>query len=278
MQSPRAAIIRAHAKQHPSFSLISHTHKHTSCMCVPASPADTLFGADLTIMEEGTELLQRLKEHLQEVGGSFALHHAGFLHSGGPTQHPQHPGCAWIMLPKLVAAASLMGVCLSGCDILKHAHISLTHFCLLLYWHVGLLLPQDPNKERPLPMFTSCCPGWVAMVEKSSPELIPYLSSCKSPQMMLGAVLKNYFANETGLAPGDMCNVSIMPCVRKQGEADREWFNTSGGAVSVLKDAAAHSFVTLLTAAAAKPDTCAAVLKQRISALRHPQARRGRSP
>lgn len=77
-------------------------------------------------------------------------------------------------------------------------------------------------------MFTSCCPGWVAMVEKSNPELIPYLSSCKSPQMMLGAVIKNYFAQEIGKAPTDITNVSIMPCVRKQGEADREWFATTG--------------------------------------------------
>jgi iron only hydrogenase large subunit-like protein len=77
-------------------------------------------------------------------------------------------------------------------------------------------------------MFTSCCPGWVAMVEKSNPELIPYLSSCKSPQMMLGAVIKNYFAAECNAKPEDICNVSVMPCVRKQGEADREWFNTTG--------------------------------------------------
>jgi NADP-reducing hydrogenase subunit HndD len=46
----------------------------------------------------------------------------------------------------------------------------------------------DPHAPSPvLPMFTSCCPGWVAMVEKSNPELIPFLSTCKSPQMMLGA-------------------------------------------------------------------------------------------
>jgi iron only hydrogenase large subunit-like protein len=66
------------------------------------------------------------------------------------------------------------------------------------------------------------------MVEKSNPELIPYLSSCKSPQMMLGAVIKNYFAQETGKDATEITNVSIMPCVRKQGEADREWFNTTG--------------------------------------------------
>nr|WNF20756.1 hydrogenase [synthetic construct] len=113
---------------------------------------DTLFAADLTIMEEGTELLHRLKEHLE-------------------------------------------------------AH---------------------PHSDEPLPMFTSCCPGWVAMMEKSYPELIPFVSSCKSPQMMLGAVIKNYFAAEAGAKPEDICNVSVMPCVRKQGEADREWFNTTG--------------------------------------------------
>jgi iron only hydrogenase large subunit-like protein len=53
--------------------------------------------------------------------------------------------------------------------------------------------------------------------------------------MMLGAVIKNYFAQETGLAAADITNVSVMPCVRKQGEADREWFNTSGGCIAVLK-------------------------------------------
>jgi len=71
------------------------------------------------------------------------------------------------------------------------------------------------------------------LAQKSNPELIPYLSTCKSPQMMLGAVIKNYFARETGKSPTEICNVSVMPCVRKQGEADREWFNTTGQARDV---------------------------------------------
>lgn len=71
------------------------------------------------------------------------------------------------------------------------------------------------------------------MVEKSNPELIPYLSTCKSPQMMLGAVIKNYFAEAKALEPTNISTVSIMPCVRKQGEADRPWFNTSGVARDV---------------------------------------------
>ncbi|KXZ54929.1 hypothetical protein GPECTOR_3g10 [Gonium pectorale] len=112
---------------------------------------DTLFAADLTIMEEGTELLHRLKEHLE-------------------------------------------------------AH---------------------PHSDEPLPMFTSCCPGWIAMMEKSFPDLIPYVSSCKSPQMMMGAMVKTYLAEKQGIAPHDICMVSVMPCVRKQGEADREWYCVS---------------------------------------------------
>ena len=57
-----------------------------------------------------------------------------------------------------------------------------------------------------------------AMVEKSYPELIPYLSSCKSPQMMMGSVIKNFFAQEHNLSPNDILSCSVMPCVRKQGE------------------------------------------------------------
>ncbi|KAG2494905.1 hypothetical protein HYH03_006840 [Edaphochlamys debaryana] len=114
---------------------------------------DTLFAADLTIMEEGTELIHRLKEHLA----------------------------------------------------------------------------ANPEYDKPLPMFTSCCPGWVGMMEKSYPDLIPYVSSCKSPQMMMGAVVKTYLAEKKALAPQDICMVSVMPCVRKQGEADRPWHCQSGG-------------------------------------------------
>lgn len=93
--------------------------------------------------------------------------------------------------------------------------------------------PAAAAPPPPLPMFTSCCPGWIAMVEKSNPELIPYLSTCKSPQMMLGAVITNYFAATAGVTPDKLVSVSVMPCVRKQGEADRPWFATTGVARDV---------------------------------------------
>ena len=80
-----------------------------------------------------------------------------------------------------------------------------------------------------LPMMTSCCPGWVAYVEKSAPELIPHLSSCKSPHLMLARVLKAYVAPRDGLDPGAVTVVSVMPCVKKQGEADRPGNATAEG-------------------------------------------------
>ncbi|GBF94161.1 iron hydrogenase [Raphidocelis subcapitata] len=124
---------------------------------------DTLFAADMTIMEEGTELLHRLEAKAAESAGKPV---------------PAEDG---------------------------HAASTI------------------------LPMFTSCCPGWVAMVEKSNPELIPFLSTCKSPQMMMGAILKNYFAASAGVQPEGVVSCSVMPCVRKQGEADRDWFATEAG-------------------------------------------------
>lgn len=81
----------------------------------------------------------------------------------------------------------------------------------------------------PLPMFTSCCPGWIGFVETCAPEIIPHVSTCKSPHMMVGAVLKTYFAEKIQRRASDISVVSVMPCVRKQGEADRMMFHTPDG-------------------------------------------------
>lgn len=113
---------------------------------------DTLAGADITIMEEGNELMERLYSNIH------------------PDQHP-----------------------------------------------------------APLPMFTSCCPGWVEMMEKSYPDLIPHVSSTKSPHMIVGSAIKNYFAKKIGRQPQEVVVVSIMPCLKKQGEADRMMHQTQEG-------------------------------------------------
>ncbi|MEW6006049.1 MAG: NADH-dependent [FeFe] hydrogenase, group A6 [Stygiobacter sp.] len=72
-----------------------------------------------------------------------------------------------------------------------------------------------------LPMFTSCCPGWVKYIEQNRPHLLNHVSTCKSPHEMEGAVLKTYYAKKMGIDPKDIFVVSIMPCTVKKYESDR---------------------------------------------------------
>ncbi len=72
-----------------------------------------------------------------------------------------------------------------------------------------------------LPMITSCSPGWIKYLETFYPEFRPNVSTCKSPQQMLGAIIKSYFAEREGLKPDKVFSVSIMPCTAKKFEANR---------------------------------------------------------
>ncbi|MEI7835762.1 MAG: NADH-dependent [FeFe] hydrogenase, group A6, partial [Planctomycetota bacterium] len=72
-----------------------------------------------------------------------------------------------------------------------------------------------------LPMLTSCSPGWIKYVETFYPEFIPNLSTCKSPQQMMGALIKNFFAAKQNLDPAKIVSVSIMPCTAKKFECSR---------------------------------------------------------
>lgn len=74
----------------------------------------------------------------------------------------------------------------------------------------------------PLPMFTSCSPGWIKYCESYHPELIPNLSSCKSPQQMFGALAKTWYAEKMGIHPKDIFVVGVMPCTAKKFEVTRE--------------------------------------------------------
>jgi len=79
-----------------------------------------------------------------------------------------------------------------------------------------------------LPMFTSCSPGWIKYVETFYPQNIPNLSTCKSPQQMLGAVIKSYYAEKKGLYPKNIYSVSVMPCTAKKFEASRPEMGRDG--------------------------------------------------
>ncbi len=111
---------------------------------------DTDFSADLTIMEEGTELLQRVKGYLE----------------------------------------------------------------------------GDPNVR--LPILTSCCPGWVNFFEHNFPDLLDVPSTAKSPQQMFGAIAKTYFAEKIGVKRNDLIVVSVMPCLGKKYECQRDEFKVDG--------------------------------------------------
>ena len=73
-----------------------------------------------------------------------------------------------------------------------------------------------------LPMITSCSPGWINYAEKNYPELLDNLSTCKSPHMMMGAMIKSYFAKVNHIDPKNIYVVSIMPCVAKKGEKETD--------------------------------------------------------
>lgn len=79
-----------------------------------------------------------------------------------------------------------------------------------------------------MPQFTSCCPGWINFVERRYPQLIPHLSTCKSPQQMMGSTVKNHFAKLANLAKKDLYVVSIVPCIAKKYEAARPEFAPEG--------------------------------------------------
>ena len=80
----------------------------------------------------------------------------------------------------------------------------------------------------PFPMFTSCCPAWINLMEKNYPELINNVSSAKSPQQMLGPVVKTFFAKKKGIPVDDIVVVSIMPCTAKKDEAKRPQHTIDG--------------------------------------------------
>ncbi len=79
-----------------------------------------------------------------------------------------------------------------------------------------------------LPMLTSCCPAWVQFFEHQFPDLLDIPSSCKSPQQMVGAISKTYYAEKKGIDPKDIVMVSLMPCVAKKAEAARLEFTRDG--------------------------------------------------
>ncbi|MBR5496216.1 MAG: [Oscillospiraceae bacterium] len=120
---------------------------------------------------------------------------------------------------KMVAALKRLGFAgVYDCDIAAD---------LTIMEEAHELLDRIKN-NGPLPLFTSCSPGWVKYCEHNYPEFIDNLSSCKSPQQMFGAVAKTWYAEKNNLDPKDIFVVSIMPCTAKKFECGREDQSASG--------------------------------------------------
>ncbi|MEG0526524.1 MAG: [Fe-Fe] hydrogenase large subunit C-terminal domain-containing protein, partial [Longicatena sp.] len=81
---------------------------------------------------------------------------------------------------------------------------------------------------KEMPMFTSCCPGWVRFLKSQFPEYVPYLSTSKAPHQMFGAITKTYLAQKLNIDPKQLYVISIMPCVAKKHEIELPNMNDSG--------------------------------------------------
>lgn len=90
------------------------------------------------------------------------------------------------------------------------------------------LLKRITKGTRPLPQFTSCCPAWVKFAETYYPEMLPHISSAKSPIGMQGPTIKTYFAQKMGIDPQKIVNVAVTPCTAKKFEIRRGEMNAAG--------------------------------------------------
>lgn len=92
----------------------------------------------------------------------------------------------------------------------------------------GTELLERIREGGPFPLITSCSPGWIKFEETFYPDLLEHVSSCKSPQQMLGALIKTYYATQRGIDPQRIVSLSIMPCTAKKFEASRPEMKASG--------------------------------------------------
>lgn len=101
-------------------------------------------------------------------------------------------------------------------------------------------------REKKLPMFTSCCPGWVRFIKTQYPHMVGQLSSAKSPQQMFGAVTKSYFAEKLGVSPDKIFCLSVMPCLAKKEECAVSNINDTGADRDVDISITTREFVRMV--------------------------------
>lgn len=118
--------------------------------------------------------------------------------------------------------ADVEGLLVAALRTLGFSHVFDTSFTAdLTVMEEASELVERIRNNGPLPMFTSCSPAWVRYVETFYPRFVPHLSTCKSPQQMMGSIIKNIWARREGIAPRRVFSVAIMPCTAKKAEARR---------------------------------------------------------
>lgn len=227
---------------------------------------DTNFGADITVIEEGNELLRRLNINVDEqsiltqdsplssnlpilpsynhgnissssslysTSDSFSLSTTTPVKQTSPkvinTSHRSTFHSNGIVSPNIKKVSSMIfnlkNMRSSSNSNLSHLaeqpHVSTPKHHIEPSHSTSLLSKIEPIESSALPQFTSCCPAWVNYVEKLHPELIPNLSTTKSPHMIVGKLVKTYFAKVINARPEDIFLVSLMPCVAKKDEIKR---------------------------------------------------------
>lgn len=218
---------------------------------------DTNFGADLTAIEEANELLRRMNIHVHDPIGDqpTQAHRKGFQlnNSNNTNNNPLKQSMAKIQKPTIATSlasgqpGNIQLRATKSYTINPFEHqaqsdqrtnnqpISSTHFKRQMN-EILTKSPDQHHESNELPQFTSCCPAWVNYVERLHHNLIPHLSSIKSPHMIVGKLVKTYFASVMGIDPKDIFMVSLMPCVAKKDEIKRMQFNGDIDAVLTARE------------------------------------------
>ena len=147
----------------------------------------------------------------------------------------------------LPAGTLCTGKLYSALRMLGFKYVFDTNFAAdLTIMEEGTELVTRLTKGGALPMFTSCCPGWVDYAEKNYHDLLPNLSSAKSPQQMQGAITKTYWAEQSGISADKIFHLSVMPCTAKAYEARRDDNMKSSGYQDVDKVLTTRELASLI--------------------------------
>lgn len=174
--------------------------------CIKACPYDAIVGKDEYVQIESllgkkVVIVSTSPSVRVALGDEFGLHKGSFVEG------------------KMVALLKKLGF----------DYVLDTNFAadLTICEEASELIERLTKKNRPLPQFTSCCPAWVKFAETFYPEILPNISTCKSPIGMQGPIIKTYFAKKMGIDPKDIVNVALTPCVAKKMEIRRSEMNIS---------------------------------------------------